>query len=587
MVQPYLCACGSVMNVAEIPSGGLFKCPTCGSQQHLDAADPSLLDNQTEKGGMYDLLLAERFSDESQLESALLVADGDAAGDASNASSTTGPTPESDDPERTIINTDVPRSPTLTEPHVGSDTRDAPAPMPPTLRLDAGEKLGPFRIERILGQGGMGTVYEAFDTSLHRRVALKVLAEEHARDRETVDRFQREARSAGSLTHPNITHIYSIGENNGYHYFAMELVAGQTLAEVLHATGPVTEEDCLDYLLQIARGLRAAKQKGIIHRDIKPSNLIRSGDGLVKITDFGLAKVVTNAVEITATGVIIGTPLYMSPEQGRGEPLDHRTDIYSLGCSFFHLLSGRPPYSGENAMAIIVRHVTDDPPELPEATSDRGRRLRRVIHRMIQKEPHERFQNYEELIEALSQAGSTTSSVRIDADQGRTVLVSELGEEDLPADSLSLKLLSVADVSMELGRHEKALSLYEKVIADNPQLETDLSFRMLKIYQQQGDEEKMEELYRKILASTEDVNERYFCRWKLLMLQYRRFETELDSVTAQLEGTLADPSPEGVSSTRFQQRLRELQELQKGLRRDQEEGVTLIRRTGDLQIELE
>ena len=557
------------MNVAEIPAGGCFACPDCGNEQTLDATDPGLISKGGQGNGVYDLLLEERLKAGDGLPAAELVS-GPAVGTALD--------------DKTIVNPSIGRKASPTQTEVGRTERVSPPT--PRVGVARGDEIGPFRIERILGQGGMGTVFEAFDQSLHRTVALKVLSEEHSRDPETVDRFQREARSAGSLTHPNITHIYSIGEARGFHYFAMELVRGKTLAELLSEGGRLSEEDAVDYMLQIARGLRAALGKEIIHRDIKPSNLILSNDGLIKITDFGLAKVVTSAVEITATGVIIGTPLYMSPEQGRGEPLDHRTDLYSLGCAFYHLVCGRAPYTGENAMAIIVKHITDETPVLPD-TDNASRRLARLIAKLMAKSPQDRFQDYDELIEGLSQVTSSASSTRIDANHGRTVLVSEQGEENLPADSLSLKLLSVADVSMELGRHDKALSLYEKVLEDNPQLEIDLSFRMLKIYKDQGDQESVERLYRRILESSTETNERFYCHWKLLMSHYHRCQAEIEQATEQLRQLLADEAPESIPVNRLKQRLEDLKELEKKLRRDSDEGIILIRRTGDLQIELD
>lgn len=456
------------------------------------------------------------------------------------------------------------------------------------IGLRDGESLGPYRIERILGQGGMGTVYEAFDTSLHRTVALKVLSDEHARNREVVDRFQREARAAGSLTHPNITHIYSIGAERGYHYFAMELVIGRTLSQVLQSDRSLDDARAADYLLQVARGLRAAKQKEIIHRDIKPSNLILSQDGLIKITDFGLAKVVTSSIDITATGVIVGTPLYMSPEQGKGEPLDHRSDIYSLGCTFYHLVSGRPPFMGDSAMNIIVRHITEEPPSLDTVNGDTSSKLAKVVARMMRKHVMDRFQTYEELIDAVSEAtGTANSSSRLEATPKRIVIVSEREDERIPDDSMSRKQLSVADVNLELGRHDKALSLYQRVLDENPHLEVDLSFRMLQIYQEQGEEEAAQELYRRILQQTDDPKERFFCRWKLLSRNYEQSLVRVRQARELLEELLEDELPSPVQEKGLVQRLDHLKQMEKKLSRDRDAGIMLIRKAGDLQIELD
>lgn len=568
MSKPFLCECGSLLNVDEIPPGGFFRCPDCGIVRSLEASDPGLLDEHAQPDGVYDMLLRRRMATETQLPAAIPVS-------ASEASSSTGAVPTE----------------TEIAPSGPGQTAIVPSPNPSGVnspKLKQGEALGPYKIEEILGQGGMGTVYQAFDTSLHRVVALKVLDDEHARNVEVVDRFQREARAAGSLTHPNITHIYSIGEQRGFNYFAMELVRGSTLSDLLKQQERISEELAIDYLLQVARGLRAAKQKEIIHRDIKPSNLILSEDGLIKITDFGLAKVVTSSIDITATGVIVGTPLYMSPEQGKGETLDHRSDIYSLGCTFYHLLAGTPPFTGDSAMNIIVSHITQPPPRLDLGGSAVAGRLSSIIERMIMKNALDRYQCYDSLIEAVSNAATAgSSSSRIEGTPGRIVILSEQADEGVPEDSMSRKQLSVADVNLELGRHDKALSLYQRVLDDNPHLEIDLSFRMLQIHQQQGDEAKAQELYRRILELSADPTERFFCRWKLLTNHGERSLQEVRQAREMLEQLLGDEVPSAVRPKRLQQRLDTLQQLEKKLARDQAAGITLIRKTGDLQIELQ
>ena len=434
----------------------------------------------------------------------------------------------------------------------------------------------------------MGTVYEAFDLSLHRTVALKVLAEEHSRNGEVVDRFQREARAAGSLTHPNITHIYTIGEERGFHYFAMELIRGRTLAQLHEQESTIDDDAALDYLMQVARGLRAAKRKKIIHRDLKPSNLILSEHGLVKITDFGLAKIVTNPIDITATGVIVGTPLYMSPEQGKGEPLDHRSDIYSLGCSFYHLICGDPPFSGETAMSIIVRHITEVPPPLAARAPNANGKLCEVVDRMMHKEPTHRFQDYGELLEALTAVTSASGShARLDARPGRLVLTSETDANATPLDPMSLKQLSVADVNLQLGRFQKALSLYKMVLEENPQLEVELLFRMLRIHQQLGDRDEMRRLHLRIQELTPEPSERFFCQWKLLQERLDRCVRELAETRGALASMLSDVLPDTMDEERLQKRHDDLESLEKKLTADRDQQILLVRKSGDLQIELD
>ncbi|MEM7168178.1 MAG: serine/threonine-protein kinase [Planctomycetota bacterium] len=571
MSRPFLCDCGSLLDVDEIALGAGFRCPQCSTERQLDPSDPGLLADHEGNDGVYSMLLRRRLADDAPLVDAEPIdsraANGGSGGNGNGV--------------RTLEDT---ASAVATPPPV-----EGSSSLPPAPGLADGDFLGPYRIESILGRGGMGTVFRAFDTSLHRTVALKVLSEEHARNTEVVERFQREARAAGSLSHPNITHIYAIGEERGFNYFAMELVKGATLSDLLRDQRCIGDERAIDYLLQVARGLRAAKEKEIIHRDIKPSNLILSADGLIKITDFGLAKVVTSSVDITATGVIVGTPLYMSPEQGKGEPLDHRSDIYSLGCSFYHLVSGQPPFTGDSAMNIIVRHITEHPPPVEIGEGRTAQRLANIITRMIRKNPLDRFQTYEELIEAVTDAANTgTTSIKLESSTPRRiVLVAEQDEERAPSDSMSRKQLSVADVNLELGRHDKALALYQRVLEENPDLEVDLSFRMLQIYQQRNDVEQARELYRKILRTSEDPKERFFCRWKLLSTAYDSTLTETREARGLLEDLLQDEIPSPVRTKRIRQRLDNLQQLERRIERDREAGIVLIRKSGDLQIELD
>jgi len=431
----------------------------------------------------------------------------------------------------------------------------------------------------------MGVVYEAFDLQLQRTVALKVLATEYLRDVEHVDRFHREARSAASLSHPNITHIYGMGTDHGVHWFAMELVRGRTLAQVVQEDGPLPPEVALEYLHQVTLGMKAAFARELIHRDLKPTNLIVSEHGLVKITDFGLAKLVTSSVEITATGIVMGTPLYMSPEQGRGDAVDHRSDIYSLGCTFYHLLSGRPPFEGESAMTVIVRHLTGEAPPL-EAREGAGERIGAIVARMMQKSPADRFQSYEELHQAVTAARNTSTKLDLGV-RGRLILFAEHPDPTGGLEPMSQKQLTVADVNLGLGRHDKSLALYEKVLEDHPELELELDFRLLKIHQEAGNETKELALYRRILELTDHPAERTYCRWKLLSRHLRRLVAEVGESRDSLAELLDEDLPEELPSRRLLARLEQLRELEERLREDHEGGLLLIRKSGDLQIELE
>jgi serine/threonine-protein kinase len=230
-----------------------------------------------------------------------------------------------------------------------------------------GRTLGHYEIVEKLGEGGMGAVYRARDTTLGRDVALKLLPEFVAADREKIARLEREARLLASLSHPNIATLHGLEESNGLKYLVMELVPGETLAERI-ARGPLRVDECLGIFRQIAEGLEAAHEKGIIHRDLKPANVIVTSEGRVKVLDFGLAKAVgeeapssdlskspTLTREGTELGVILGTASYMSPEQARGKTLDRRTDIWSFGCVLYEALTGRKAFSGETVRTSSPR----------------------------------------------------------------------------------------------------------------------------------------------------------------------------------------------------------------------------------------
>jgi uncharacterized RDD family membrane protein YckC/predicted Ser/Thr protein kinase len=266
-----------------------------------------------------------------------------------------------------------------------------------------GARLRHFQVERLLGKGGMGNVYLGSDTSLERPVALKVLAPEIAHDPEVVARFEREARAQARLRHPNVAQIYFIGEDRGLYFFALEFLEGPALDEVL-AQRRLPWPDALEYTVAAARGLRAALAHGFIHRDVKPSNLVLDRESGIKILDFGLVKSLNGDAELTRNGAIIGSPLYMAPEQGRGEDVDHRADIYSLGCAMYHMLTGRPPFSGPSPVGVIAMHMTDKPAAIRALAPDVPERLARVVEQMMAKTPGERQASYDELINALEAA---------------------------------------------------------------------------------------------------------------------------------------------------------------------------------------
>ncbi|MBV9711870.1 MAG: serine/threonine protein kinase, partial [Ktedonobacteraceae bacterium] len=218
-----------------------------------------------------------------------------------------------------------------------------------------GQQLDQFQIIERIGAGGMATVFKAYQPSLERYVAIKVLPTRHAQDPIFFKRFVQEARSIARLAHPNIVHIYNFGEQDIIKYIAMEYVDGGTLKERVKQPLPV--RPAIDFVLQAARGLECAHTNGIIHRDVKPANMLVRNNKHLLLTDFGLAKLLEETTNITKTGAQIGTPHYMSPEQSSGHAIDSRTDIYSLGIVLFHCLAGEPPFRADNALSMSVKHI--------------------------------------------------------------------------------------------------------------------------------------------------------------------------------------------------------------------------------------
>src|SRR6266699_1690655 len=253
----------------------------------------------------------------------------------------------------------------------------------------------------------MGVVYLALDEALQRHVALKTLLPALAADPEFVARFKREAQSAAALNHPNITQIYTIGQEGRVPFFAMELIRGRSLDAILKEKGAIPAAEAAGYILQAAKGLRHAAEKKLIHRDIKPSNLMLAEDGVVKITDFGLAKAARAETQLTATGEVLGSPGYISPEQASGAVLDARSDIYSLGATFYHLVTGRLPFEAPTPVAMIVKHMSE-PLRSPRAVNPAvPYPVAAAIQKMMAKRPGERFQDYDALIRELQRALAT------------------------------------------------------------------------------------------------------------------------------------------------------------------------------------
>src|SRR5918997_681828 len=257
---------------------------------------------------------------------------------------------------------------------------------------------GRYRILRRLGAGGMANVYLAEDEELGRRVAVKILNERYANDDLFIERFNREAKSAASLSHPNIVSIYDRGEAEGTYYIAMEVIEGRSLKELLLTRGPLPIVDAVHYARQILEALRFSHRHGIIHRDIKPHNCLVGEQGL-KVTDFGIARY--GPSQMTEAGSIMGTAQYLSPEQARGAPVTASSDLYSVGIVLYEMLTGKVPFTGDSAIEIAMKHLNDWPkppsklrPEIPEE-------IDHIVLRALAKAPEDRYQSAEEFIEDL------------------------------------------------------------------------------------------------------------------------------------------------------------------------------------------
>jgi len=267
----------------------------------------------------------------------------------------------------------------------------------------SGRCLGDFQLLRRLGRGAMAEVYLAEQISLKRRVALKILKPELAADRHYLQRFRLEAQAAASLVHPNIVQIYEVGCVEGLHYIAQEYVPGQNLREYLARNPPLNLSRALSIMYQVASALAKAGEQGVVHRDIKPENIMLTAGGEVKVADFGLARLsrADTAHDLTQIGTTLGTPLYMSPEQIEGKPLDPRSDIYSFGVTCYQMLSGTPPFSGETALGVAVQHLRGRPRPLESLRPDLPPALCRLVHQMLAKDPSQRFSSAHELLREL------------------------------------------------------------------------------------------------------------------------------------------------------------------------------------------
>jgi hypothetical protein len=286
-----------------------------------------------------------------------------------------------------------------------AETDATPAFGPPAEPGEVGT-LGPYRVVRQLGAGGMGAVYLATDTRLGRKIALKVMLPRYAANPAAKERFLREARAAAQVSHDNVVTVYEADERGGVPYIAMQLLQGYPLDEYLRKKGGPGLAQILRIARETAAGLAAAHALGLVHRDIKPGNLwLEAPHGRVKVLDFGLAKPVDADVELTRSGAVVGTPAYMSPEQARGQKVDARADLFSLGVVLYRLTTGRLPFHGENTMAVLMALGTEEPTPVRELNPAVPEALEALIHQLLAKDPARRPQTADEVAEAVARLG--------------------------------------------------------------------------------------------------------------------------------------------------------------------------------------
>ena len=285
----------------------------------------------------------------------------------------------------------------------------AAVPAMPSSSADIGRRLegtmlGPYRLDAFVGGGGMGAVFRALDTTLGRTVAVKVLAGRQADDEEMLRRFRNEAQSAARLDHENIGRVFAVGSDAGWHYIVFEFIEGRNIRDIVRDDGPFDLPRTVDVAVQVADALEHAAGRDVVHRDIKPSNIVITPAGRARIVDMGLARLVPLAGDndLTESGVTLGTFDYIAPEQARdARAADVRSDLYSLGCTIFYMLAGRPPFAEGTIVQKLLQHQQEQPPAIDGIRSDVPRRFSAILSRLMEKDPADRYQRPADLVADL------------------------------------------------------------------------------------------------------------------------------------------------------------------------------------------
>lgn len=284
-----------------------------------------------------------------------------------------------------------------------------------------GQEFSNYKIIGKLGAGGMATVYKAHELSLNRMVALKVLSPRLSEDTDFIKRFHREAQAAAQLNHPNIVHIYAIGEEEGFHYFAMEYLKGKALSSIKKEEGMLPADRSLSIIKQVAAALGEAHKAGLVHRDIKPCNIMIDDAGNAKVTDFGIAYVADAKTKLTQDGSIIGTPEYLSPEQCEGKTVDGRSDIYSLGVTLYEILTGKTPYEADTPVSMLMKIVKGNFPPIGQVNPAVPEPVQKIVEKMMQTDPQNRYANADELLKEVQEVEKVLTMPEIPAAAGAAI----------------------------------------------------------------------------------------------------------------------------------------------------------------------
>jgi len=277
-----------------------------------------------------------------------------------------------------------------------------------------------YELEKLVGTGGMSTVFRARDRELERTVALKVLHEKYAAEKDVLDRFRREAKLVAGLSHPNIVAVIDRGSHEGRPFIVFEYIAGENLKQLVGRVGPLPVERALELAIQVGRGLEFAHGMGFVHRDVKPQNVLLNGNGEAKVTDFGIARALEGHEGETQVGTVLGTCDYIAPEQAQGRRVDELTDVYSLGIVLYELLTGDVPFTGDNFVAIAMQHINSTPPSVTLHRRDVPARLDRAIEQALEKDPADRFETMSAFVRELE---GCLADVRARGDTSATAII--------------------------------------------------------------------------------------------------------------------------------------------------------------------